>query len=1068
MKINRIFQWLCLCFLMFPVFFFVSSGAAAAASPFVPVAYPGATTTVACAINDSGQVVGYTENWASAFLYDGTNYNPVPAPDGITVTGMVATAINNSGQVAGDYAQNGPWHGYISTSHQTEAIPDPPGSTNTFVWGINDFGQVVGTYSDGLGSHGFIYNGGDISTFDFPGASTGETFVNGINNNHQICGEYLNVLGDHGFVYNLSNGSSITIDIPGAASVEAWGINDIGQVSGTYKITGVGIYGFVYDLSTRTFTTIFQYPGYSSTTVRGINNKGQVVGFYQSGAQFYGFTAPVPAYTFTSFDCPGTYLSPTAINAIGQVVGTYYNSIWHGFLYTGSACTTLDYSTNTPTHPNGINVNGVVAGYYSGVGFSHGFMYSSTGDFSQLDLGVTPAPTFDVINGINDNGQITGSYIDSSNHYHGFVGTSGSFNSIDISAGSLNGIAGVAINSNEQVAGNYTDTNNIEHAFLYDNGSVTTISIQAATNGTHANAINSSGQIAGYYADNADKPHGFMYSAGGVTAVDYPGDTGTTIYGIDDSGQLAGNYSDSMGNSYGFVYNGGVFALLKYPGATASKVWAINSDGQLAGNYTDTTGNAHGFVATPLPPKPYTYYQDQDGDGYGDPGAPLQSYLETPPQGYVRDNTDCNDTDATIFPGAAPVCGQDKGCTGTTYGTNGTGPECAFVTGAGLTPPTVSAIPGQPMWMTASFTFTNNSNSTVWVMRPDCYNTLFTLTDQTTGKVPPDIERIRTPYLIPNDAVSIAPGSQTTFDVKCNVTDMYPAGSLAGAYKVQATYSNWAKDPDYDATTTPPTGYAMWSGAVTASATSSPIVAVSGSQIKVLPGILSFDKTTWYVNWGTHIGPVITATLTLAPGVSLPTGDTFDKATVTLDGLPADSSQPVTGGLTAQFSGTAAVNNLGTVSPGQTVYPEVEAVLSSGDVVRASRQITISPLCYQFSGFSAPVTDAGTGVVNTVKAGQTIPIKWLLTDCNGNGISDPGAFTLSASQSSACSDNSVTNDLTSVDLTSAGSSGTQYLGDGYWQFNWKTSKTDAGKCRNVKIQLNDGETPASANFWFRK
>lgn len=59
-----------------------------------------------------------------------------------------------------------------------------------------------------------------------------------------------------------------------------------------------------------------------------------------------------------------------------------------------------------------------------------------------------------------------------------------------------------------------------------------------------------------------------------------------------------------------------------------------------------------------------TYYQDTDGDGYGAPGQSIESC--SLPDGYVSDDSDCNDDSAEINPGASEIqCDNvDNDCSG--------------------------------------------------------------------------------------------------------------------------------------------------------------------------------------------------------------------------------------------------------------------------------------------------------------------------------------------------------------------------------------------------------------------
>ena len=74
-----------------------------------------------------------------------------------------------------------------------------------------------------------------------------------------------------------------------------------------------------------------------------------------------------------------------------------------------------------------------------------------------------------------------------------------------------------------------------------------------------------------------------------------------------------------------------------------------------------------------------TYYITSDGDYYGDPSGATES--KTQPIGYTTDNTDCDDTDNSIHPGAREIDddGIDQDCDG--FDPSGKGTVTEIITG---------------------------------------------------------------------------------------------------------------------------------------------------------------------------------------------------------------------------------------------------------------------------------------------------------------------------------------------------------------------------------------------------
>lgn len=200
-------------------------------------------STVATAINNAGQVVGYVSEstFQHAFLYDGTLHDLTPNfPSG--VSGQ-AVAINTLGEVL----INGTWgpHLYrpgIGTAYYGDVINSLGGWDAMNANGINDFGVIVGSGRHGSQfANAYLYDGTlqDLGRLDGSVAS----ILFDVNNRGDAVGHAVSYgWGDSGVTviysplfYSKETGlvDLNTLVGPGLALAKAVAINDAGQITGT-------------------------------------------------------------------------------------------------------------------------------------------------------------------------------------------------------------------------------------------------------------------------------------------------------------------------------------------------------------------------------------------------------------------------------------------------------------------------------------------------------------------------------------------------------------------------------------------------------------------------------------------------------------------------------------------------------------------------------------------------------------------------------------------------------------------------------------------------------------------
>ena len=256
---------------------------------------------------------------------------------------------------------------------------DVPGAIWTAVSGSNTAGDIVGCYAEtGDLQHGFLLSSGVYTTIDAPGAE-GYTFASGINDLGQIVGYSIGSTGVTGFLYDVQSKTFTTIVLPSQYGTYAVAINNAGTIVGyVYVRFAENVYVPVgFQLIGRTFNKVLPR-GCSDSSLVAINNSGKVVGSAETtSGNIVDFL--FKHGTFRPDIVPAPSASPNGINDLDAIVGEYQPSsgVYQGFLWQNRSFQSLMFPGATATFVYAVNNSAEVVGwFYDAANIGHGFTWT--------------------------------------------------------------------------------------------------------------------------------------------------------------------------------------------------------------------------------------------------------------------------------------------------------------------------------------------------------------------------------------------------------------------------------------------------------------------------------------------------------------------------------------------------------------------------------------------------------------------------------------------------------------------------------------------------------------------
>lgn len=242
---------------------------------------PGGTYSEAYAINDAGQVVGWSMTDQStctafdgcwhAFLWENGTMTDLGGLD--TRFQIYAYSINNRGLIAGASATAdypfGFWRAVTWLRGELQALAHPEGATDSLAYGINARGAAVGAAHINGRTVPVLWSQGTVSLLPTPGATSAEALK--LNDRGQIVGR-----GGNGALL-WSDGELAMLPNPaGTIRSSAYDINNAGLIVGESQINNGGWVASRWDGAT--VSVLPRAPGWTESSARAVNARGDIAG----------------------------------------------------------------------------------------------------------------------------------------------------------------------------------------------------------------------------------------------------------------------------------------------------------------------------------------------------------------------------------------------------------------------------------------------------------------------------------------------------------------------------------------------------------------------------------------------------------------------------------------------------------------------------------------------------------------------------------------------------------------------------------------------------------------------